>query len=366
MPKNPARLVVIGIKSFLCALCVSVAKPFRRSRLLRAGYILTLFLLAAVPVTILAQGISTLYLPIVCRNCLPPGPLLEGCPVFLPDHILNTPIDTLPVDPNSAAYIASIGASDHFHADFGSGIWPDPGGFPIGIPYNVVPGSQPKVPIDFYYPGDSDPGPYPIPANPKIEGNPAKGDRHILILDKDNCLLYEIFDAWYADGQWHGGSGAIFNLKSYALRPAGHTSADAAGLPILSGLVRYDEVAAGEIQHAIRFTVSQTRKAYIWPARHYASSLTGAQYPPMGQRFRLKSTYNITSFSPQAQVILRAMKKYGIILADNGSDWYISGVPDERWNNTVLHELDVVTGADMEAVVVSSLMIDADSGQALR
>ncbi len=240
-------------------------------------------------------------------------------------------------------------------------------GFPIGIPYTSVPGTQPKSTVQFQWPDESDAGPYPIPPNPPIEGDPnGSGDRHILIVDRDACVLYELYAAHQVGGQWYAGSGAIFDLNSNALRPDTWTSADAAGLPILPGLARYDEVASGEINHALRFTVPQTRRAYVWPARHYASSLTGAQYPPMGQRFRLKSSFVIdNSFSPDAQVILRALKKYGMILADNGSRWYISGAPDPGWDNDVLHELDVVTGDDFEAVDVSSLMVDPNSGQAL-
>lgn len=288
------------------------------------------------------------------------------CPLFPPDNIWNVPIDDLPVHPNSAAMIDTIGRDRNFHPDFGSGIWPPENGGPIGIPYVVVTDDQPKVPISFYYPDESDPGPYPIPPNPPIEGGPnSDGDRHILVLDKDNCLLYEVYDAYpQADGSWAAGSGAIYDLNSHALRPEGWTSADAAGLPILPGLVRYDEVMSGQINHAIRFTAPETRRAYVWPARHYASDLTGEQYPPMGQRFRLRADFDISGYAPQVQVILRAMQKYGIILADNGSPWYLSGVPDERWDNDILRQLRQLTGDDFEAVDVSSLMIDRNSGQA--
>lgn len=289
-------------------------------------------------------------------------PAIDGCTVFPADNIWNTPVDTLPLDPNSAAYVNTIGASGTLHPDFGSGLWE---GGPIGIPYVVVTGDQPKVPVVFEYDDESDPGPYPIPPDAPIEGGPeSDGDRHILVLDRDNCILYELFAAYsQTDGSWEAGSGAIFDLSSHALRPDTWTSADAAGLPILPGLVRYDEVASGEINHAIRFTAPQTRRAYLWPARHYASSRNGVEYPPMGQRFRLKADYDISEFSPEVQVILRAMKKYGIILADNGSAWYISGVPDERWNNGVLRELREVPGSAFEAVDVSALMVDPDSGQ---
>jgi len=290
------------------------------------------------------------------------SPQLAGCPVFPANNIWNTPVDSLPVDAHSADYINSIGRDAHFHPDFGSGLW---NGAPIGIPYNIVGAQQPGVSVSFTYAGESDAGPYPIPPNPDIEGGSAgTGDRHILILQKDSCTLYELFNARYLSGSgWHAGSGAIFQLNSNALRPAGWTSADAAGLPILPGLVRYDEVAAGAIQHAIRFTAPQTRKAYVWPARHYASSLTAAHYPPMGQVFRLKSSFNISTYSPTIQVILRAMKKYGIILADNGSSWFLSGAPDPRWDNDQLRELKQLTGDDFEAVDISSLMQNVNSGQ---
>jgi hypothetical protein len=205
-----------------------------------------------------------------------------------------------------------------------------------------------------------------IPANAPIEGGVgSSGDRHVLAFDRDNCVLYELFAAYpQSDGSWKAGSGAIFDLRSHALRPDTWTSADAAGLPIFPGLVRYDEVAAGEIKHALRFTAPETRKAHIWPARHNASDLTGTQYPPMGQRFRLRADYDISRFSRDTQVIRRALKKYGMILADNGSPWFISGAPDERWNNDVLRELRQVKGSAFEAVDTSSLMLNPNSGQA--
>ena len=287
---------------------------------------------------------------------------IDGCQVFPTNNIWNVPVDTLPLDSSSTAYVNTIGAGVFAHADFGSGVWD---GGPIGIPFVVVTSTQSLVNVSFDYSDESDPGPYPIPSDAPIEGGPASsGDRHVLVLDQDNCVLYELYDAQpQTGGSWHAGSGAIFDLNSQALRPAGWTSADAAGLPILPGLVRYDEVAAGEIRHAIRFTAPQTRNTYVWPARHEASSRTGTQYPPMGQRFRLKSTFDISSFSPDVQVILTALKKYGMILADNGSSWYLSGVPDERWNNDDLHEFSQISGAAFEAVDVSSLMVDPNSGQ---
>ena len=294
------------------------------------------------------------------------GPTLEGCPIFPADNIWNTPVADLPLNPNSSAFINTIGPTLGLHPDFGSGTW---NGGPIGIPYSVVEGSQPEVNITFDYVDESDPGPYPIPPNALIEGgSQSSGDRHVLVLDRGNCILYELFSAYpQPDGSWQAGSGAYFDLNSNALRPSGWTSADAAGLPILPGLVRYDEVAAGEIRHALRFTAPQTRSDYVWPARHEASSLTGAQIPPMGQRFRLKAGFDISRFSAPVRVILQAMKTYGLILADNGSAWYISGAPDSRWDNDMLvSELAQIKGSDFEAVDVSSLMVDPDSGLAIQ
>jgi hypothetical protein len=292
------------------------------------------------------------------------APTLSGCPVLPANNVWNAPIDTMPVDPNSNLYISAIGVNTGVHPDFGSGEW---GGGPIGIPYNIVPGTQPMVPISFYYADESEPGPYPIPPDPLIEGgSQATGDRHVLLLDRDRCMLYEAWSTYpQGDGSWKAGSGAVFNLWSNALRPSTWTSSDAAGLPVLPGLVRYDEVGAGEINHAIRFTAPHTRNEFIWPARHCASSLTDKKYPPMGQRFRLKAGFNIAGFAPEVQVILKALKKYGMILADNGSSWFISGVPDGRWNNDILvNQLKLVKGSDFEAIDESSIMVDPDSGQA--
>lgn len=288
---------------------------------------------------------------------------LGNCTLFPANSIWNKPISSLPLDRNSSAYIQAIGADRGLHPDFGAGLYD---GAPIGIPFVSVSGNQPKVKVSFEYADESDAGPYPIPANAPIEGGPnSSGDRHVLVVDKDNCRLYELFSAYpNPDGSWKAGSGAIFGLKSNVLRPNGWTSADAAGLPILPGLVRYDEVASGEIRHAIRFTAPQTRNTYVWPARHAASSLTETQYPPMGQRFRLKASFDVSKFSPQVQVILKAMKKYGLILADNGSSWYISGAPDERWDNDALvSDFAKVPGSAFEAVDVSSLMINMNSGE---
>ena len=289
-------------------------------------------------------------------------PTAGTCSIFPADNVWNTPVDTLPVSANSATYVNTIGASSPTHADFGSGLYD---GAPIGIPWITVPGTQTKYPVTFDYADESDPGPYAIPLSAPIEGGSAStGDRHAIAIDTDNCILYELYSAYPQASSWKAGSGVIFNLKSNALRPAGWTSGDAAGLPIQPGLARYDEVAAGEIRHALRFTVPHTQKAYIWPARHDASSLTGTQYPPMGQRFRLKASFDISGFPADVQVILRALKKYGMILADNGSAWYISGAPDDRWSNDNLSTMRRIPGSAYEAVDESSLMINPNSGQA--
>ena len=287
---------------------------------------------------------------------------IGGCPVLPADNIWNTPVDTLPVLANSATMVSTIGASRGFHADFGAGMWD---GGPIGIPFITVPGTQAKYSASFLYDDESDPGPYAVPLNAPIEGGAnATGDRHAIAVDTTNCILYELYRAFPGANAWTADSGAIYNLRSNALRPLTWTSADAAGLPIAPGLVTVDEVLSGEIRHAIRFTVPQTRREFVWPARHYASSLTGTQYPRMGERFRLKASFNIAPFPADVQVILRAMKKYGIILADNGSAWYISGKPDPRWNDDNLHTLSQLLGSNFEAVDATVLRISADSGAA--
>jgi hypothetical protein len=290
--------------------------------------------------------------------------VIGGCQVLPANNIWNTPIQNLPVLSNSGAMVTTIGAGTGLHADFGAGLWD---GGPIGIPFVAVAGSQTKYPATFLYADESDAGPYAVPLNAPIEGgSSATGDRHAIAIDTTNCILYELYNAYPQSSSWSADSGAVYDLKSNALRPAGWTSADAAGLPILPGLVTYDEVQSGEIRHAIRFTAPQSRHAYVWPARHYASSLTGTQYPRMGERFRLKATFDISSYPSDVQVILRAMKKYGLILADNGSAWYISGKPDDRWNNTNLHTLGNLLGSNFEAVDTSTLMIDPNSGAAVQ
>jgi hypothetical protein len=271
------------------------------------------------------------------------------CPVFPKTSPWNQRVDHLPVAANSDAIVASIGVDDHVHADFGSGLWD---GGPIGIPITVVGRKQKKVRVAFEYADESDRGPYPIPSNVKIEGGRrSDGDRHALILDRDACRLYELFALYpTARGGWRAGSGAIWSLRSNRLRPAGWTSADAAGLQILPGLARYDEVKRGRIDHALRFTVRRSRRAYVYPARHYASDSTDANLPPMGLRLRLKKSYPTAGFPRQARIVLEALKRYGMLVADNGSDWYISGAPDPRWSNEQLHALHRVPGSAFEVV----------------
>jgi hypothetical protein len=277
-----------------------------------------------------------------------------ACPLFPASSPWNQRVDKLPVAADTDRLVASIGLDDHMHADFGSGLWE---GGPIGIPITVVRGTQAKTRVSFDYADESDKGPYPIPANVAIEGGRASdGDRHALIVDRDHCRLYELFALYpTGGGRWKAGSGAIWDLRSNRLRPAGWTSADAAGLPILPGLARYEEAARGRIEHALRFTASRTRRAYVWPARHFASSDSDPALPPMGLRVRLKASYPISSFPPQARVVLRALKEYGMILADNGSDWYVSGAPHPKWSNDQLHTLHRVPGSAFEVVDASSL-----------
>ena len=273
-----------------------------------------------------------------------------SCAVFPPDNPWNTDISAYPVHPNSDAFVNSVGRSDHLHPDFGT-VWE---GAPIGIPYVIVPGSQPKVPVSFDYADESDPGPYPVPPDAPIEGGPGSdGDRHVLVIDNDNCMLYEMFYAHPVNGgqSWTAGSGAVFNLNSNALRPDTWTSADAAGLPIFAGLVRYEEVVEqGVIDHALRFTVSTTQRAFIHPATHYASNNTDPNVPPMGLRFRMKASYSCGGFSGEVQVICAALKRYGMFVADNGSDWYITGAPDPRWSDDRLGDLKTIPGDAFEVV----------------
>jgi hypothetical protein len=280
-------------------------------------------------------------------------PAAPRCPVFPANNAWNQRVDKLPVAPDSAQVIASIGLDAPVHADFGSGLWD---GGPIGIPFDVVSRTTPRSRVSFVYADESDRVRYPIPRHVQIEGGAhATGDRHAILVDKSSCRLYELYDLRRTSSGWTAGSGAVWNLRSNHLRPAGWTSADAAGLPIFPGLARWDEVARGTIDHALRFTAPQTRRAYVYPARHYASGSSDPSLPPMGLRVRLKASVNVSSFPRQARVVLRALQRYGMILADNGSPWYISGAPNRHWSNDQLHTLDRLTGADFEVVDTSSL-----------
>lgn len=326
----------------------------RRPRL-AAQLVSFLAVVFAVPaVVIFSQRASAAPPP---ANSMPPAQALPaGKLVFPPDNPWNEDVSAEPVDPNSDALITSIGLDKSLHPDFGASY----NGVPNGIPYVVVPGSQPRVPVHFDYSDESDQGTYPIPPDAPIEGGPgSQGDRHILVIDRDNWKLYELFGVQNhtAGKSWHAGSGAIFDLNSDAARPAGWTSADAAGLPIFPGLVRYDEVMIQKvIHHALRFTIQMSRRAYVHPARHWASKRTEATLPPMGMRVRLKANYDISKFPPAAQVILTALKKYGMIVADNGSNWFLSGAPDPRWNDDDLGALKAVKGHDFEVVEMGDLV----------
>ena len=280
-------------------------------------------------------------------------PAARHCPVFPASNAWNQRVDKLPVASDSAQLVASIGLDAPVHADFGSGTWD---GGPIGIPFDIVSKKTHRSHVSFDYADESNRVGYPIPRHVHIEGGPhASGDRHAILVDKSNCRLYELYDLRHSNRGWTAGSGALWNLRSNHLRPAGWTSADAAGLPIFAGLARWDEVKRGVIDHALRFTASETRRAYVYPARHYASNSNDPSLPPMGLRVRLKASVNIASFPPQARVVLRALQRYGMILADNGSPWYISGAPNPHWSNDQLHTLGRLTGADFEVVDTSSL-----------
>jgi len=285
---------------------------------------------------------------------VPGAGTLNGRRVFPANNPWNQDISGQPVDANSDALVASIGLDKPLHPDFGTVY----NGAPAGIPFIIVPGSQPKVPMKFQYSDESDPGPYPIPPDAPIEGGPqSDGDRHVLVIDKDNWILYETWSSRKTGDGWTCGSGAIFDLKSNRLRPAGWTSADAAGLPVFPGLVRYDEVVEQkEISHALRFTIVHSRRGYVPPARHFASSSNNSNLPPMGMRVRLKASYDISHFPGPAKVILTALKRYGMIVADNGGDWFVSGAPDPRWNDELLNTLKRVHGKDFEVVKMGEMV----------
>jgi hypothetical protein len=288
------------------------------------------------------------------------GASLNGFLPFPADNLWNKDISSSPVDPHSANILNFIGTTIGLHPDFGAGLY---NGSSMGIPYSLVDGSQPLIPINFTaYGTESDPGPMPIPLNAPIEGypNPGSGDRHVLVLDSANCFLYELYSSYPLSTQWNAGSGAIWDLLSDEQRPYTWTSADAAGLPIFPGLVRYDEIAAGSIKHALRFTVQSSSAGFVPPASHWASNSSNQYAPPMGMRLRLKPSFDASTFSAANQVILNALKKYGLILADNGSSMYLSGAPDDRWDNSDLHNLGGVDASDFEVMQMSPLYTGAN------
>lgn len=309
---------------------------------LRRGSLILLVLLA-LPAALVAVAWSK-----AASGGAPPH---EGaCPIFPANNPLNQEIAHAPVNPNSARYIESIGANIHLHADFGT-----PPSY--GIPYVVVGLRQPRVPVHFTeYGEESNPGPYPIPPNAPIEGAGEEGDRHVLVLQEGSCKLYELYAAQRTASGWDAGSGAVFNLRSNKLRPEGWTSADAAGLPIFPLLVRYPEVKSEQIDHALRVTVPATQRGYIHPATHYASSSSNPALPPMGLRLRLKAGFDLVGYHGQALVVLRALKRYGLIVADNGSPWYITGAPNSGWNNEDLDQLKRVPGSAFEAVSTGPIL----------
>ena len=296
-------------------------------------------------IALLASGCTFVAIPGVPTDCT----------ITPANSFWRSNVSTLPVHPSSTTWINSAGATKGLKADFGAGLWE---GGRIGIPYNVVPGNQPKTTIgSWWYPSQSDKVGYPIPTNPKIESG---GDRHILMVDKDNCRLYELYAAERTASGWNAGSGATWDMRSNAMRPNGWTSGDAAGLPILPGRVRYEEVEASDVHHAIRMTVPVTANTYLWPASHQAGS-GGAANLPMGAWIRLRADFDENLVAPQARPIIRALKIYGGVIADNGSAWYMSGVPDERWDNDQLQTLNAVKGRDFVVVDASSMKVAANS-----
>jgi hypothetical protein len=309
---------------------------------------------------VLVASLAALSVPTsgTARSFAIPPPGAPNCSVLPANNVWHADISALPVHPRSEAWLSAMGGpSVRLHPDFG----PSDGAQPYGIPYIVVPGSHTKVTIEFDYSEESDPGPYPFGPDTPIEGG---ADRHALMIDRDHCVLYELYDADYAPGGSVAGSGAIFDLRSNALRPAGWTSADAAGLPIFAGLIRRDEVEAGVIDHAIRVTAEHTDRRYIWPARHQAGEADDPSLPPMGARFRLNAGFDISGFLPETQVILRAMKRHGLILADNGSSWFFGGASEPGWTNDVLDELKSIPAGAFRAVDTASLMVSPNSAEA--
>ena len=311
----------------------------------------------------LATALATLAVVLPALSSTPADAALprSRCALFPANNVWHSDISKLPVSSRSAAWLASSNAKTRkLHPDFG----PSGTSVPYGIPYEEPPSSRKKVSVRFDYASESDKGPYPFASTTPIEGGQsASGDRHALMVDP-TCKLYELYAAHYKTNASTAGSGAIWDLKSNALRPSGWTSADAAGLPILPGLLRLDEVRAGTVDHATRFTVARTDRSFVWPARHQAGSAANHNLPPMGARFRLKASYSLSGLRPDTQVILKAFKKYGLILADNGSDWYFGGTSENGWPTALLDQLKQVPASAFEAVDASSMMISSNSGQA--
>ena len=342
-----------------CAICAVASLVIRELgvRCLKK-YPLTALILAVSLLSFPAAGVYKVTRPYtkriltLVRREKSPAIAAGGCPMFPADNVWNRKIQDLPLDANSATYVSQMGPGDKLHADFG---------VLGGYRYSIADGTESNNEMTFES-GESDRGPYRIPDNAVVEEG---GDKHVLVLDQGNCELYELFGGTRTgQGRWSASSGAIFDLRSNKLRPDGWTSADAAGTAILPGLARYDEVASGHISHALRFTTRRTRRAYVWPARHFASSSNDATLPPMGERFRLKADVDIGRFSPQTRVLLTALKEYGMVLSDNGGNWYVSGSLDSRWSTSIPGEFATLHGSDFEAVDESGLMISSDSAQA--
>jgi hypothetical protein len=315
------------------------------SRTAGSSVTVTVAALVAVIVLMVTLPVSATARTARARHADAPGEEY-GCPILPAEDPLNQEIADAPVNPNSAAYVASIGLSSHLHPDFGTNA-------SYGIPYTVVGPEQPKAPIKFTkYKAESDPGPYPVPATAPIEGGGKNGhgDKHVLVVQEGSCTLYELYKAHRKGTGWTAASGAVFNLRSDALRPEGWTSADAAGLPIFPLLARYPEVASGHIDHALRVTVPATQNGYIHPATHFASSSSNPNLPPMGLRLRLKASYSVAGFHGQSLIVLEALERYGLIVADNGSPWYITGAPNPHWDDEDLEQLEQVPGSAFEAV----------------
>jgi hypothetical protein len=305
---------------------------------------------------------AVLIWPLVSAAAVDASPSIGGCPVFPANNVWNTDISSLPVHPSSASWIASMGGTTQLlHPDFGPS-----GGFPYGIPFNVVDSSHPRVNLSFAYSAESDQVAYPFGADTSIEGGPgAGGDRHAIMIEPGSCTLYELYDAHYnGTSPSTAGSGATWSLRGNALRPPTWTSADAAGLPIFPGLLRVEEVQAGAVSHAIRFTAQQTDRSFLWPARHQAGAAGNPALPPMGARFRLRAGFDTSRYGPATRAVLTAMKQYGMILADNGSNWYFQGAAEGGWSDTMISELKTVPAGQFDAINEASLMLDPNSAQA--